>query len=158
MALVKGTNSHADLDDADAYFADRVDGEVWIEADVVKKEQCLISATSVFETLNFAGMAISDSQPLVFPRIGSYFDPRVGRVVNFDGTPNRILLATYEQAYHFLVNESLQDETGSVKSVDIGGIITLTDIKSAGRIPEAAYRFLKPLLASAGANAWWRAN
>ena len=109
--------------------------------------------------MNWNGYAVSDSQSLAFPRIGSYFDPRKGVEVSFDDvdTPEMINRATYEIAYHLLNNDGLLDDTGSVTNVNVGRI-KLERVQTAPTIPSFAKRMIKPMLVNAGANNWWRAN
>ena len=159
MAVTKGTNSYVTVEEADAYFADRLDVAVWVSADPAQKGQALMTATSMLDEMTWAGSAISESQFLAFPRTCEYFDPKLGMMVFLDGTitPQRVINATYELAYHLLNNDGLLDNTGSVEEISIGPI-RLSGLKSASPIPSHVSRSIKPLLVNAGANLWWRAN
>ena len=92
MALIKGTNSYRTVEEADAYFEDRLDAAAWTSASDELKGQALVTATAILDNMNWNGYAVSESQSLAFPRIGSYFDPRKGVEVSFDDvdTPEMI--------------------------------------------------------------------
>ncbi|MDB4575343.1 hypothetical protein N9112_00105 [bacterium] len=159
MALVKGTNSYADLAEAEAYFADRLDVAAWESATDPQKEQALVTATSILDDMSWTGIAASESQLTAFPRIGEYFDPRLGLDAFLDGVdiPDRIVKATYELAYHFLNNDGILDSTGAVDSISVGPI-KLEGIQSSGQIPSNVLRMVKPLRTNGGSSVWWRAN
>jgi hypothetical protein len=158
MALTKGVNSYADVTDADTYFADRLDAAAWTAADVTAKSQALVTATGVLENMSWTGVAMSPTQDLAFPRYGTYFDPRIGtRMEIGDSTPPRVFTASIELAYHFLNNDGILDNTGTVKDIEVGSI-KLTEVIAPNLIPGIVKRLIKPLLVNAGANSWWRAN
>ena len=158
MALAKGTNSYATVEEAEAYFADRLDVAAWVEAGATEKAQALVTATAVLDDQVWTGVAISDSQPLAWPRAGSYFDPRIGAELYFDNNPPvRIVKATYELAHHLLNNDGLLDDTGEVLNLSIS-TINLSNISRASLISSAVKRIIKPLLQSGGSGTWWRAN
>lgn len=159
MALTKGVNSYATVAEADSYFENRLDVAAWTSASAEQKAQALITATMLLDEQSWVGYAVSDSQDLAFPRIGSYFDPKQGTEVLFSDTvvPKRIITATYELAYHFLNNDGLLDDTGSVESIVVGSI-NLTRVKNANSIPYFVKKMYGPLLENNGSNTWWRAN
>lgn len=159
MALLKGTNSYATVAEADAFFEDRLDVSAWTLADPAQKAQALVTATRILENLSWIGTAISEDQPLAFPRNGEYFDPRAGSLVVLDNTvvPTRIIEATYELAYHLLNNDGLLDNTGQVKNVSLGSL-TLTDVKAPSLLPRVVKNVIKPLQVNMGSSPWWRAN
>lgn len=159
MALTKGVNSYVTVAEADTYFADRLDVVLWINATADRKAQALITATGVLDDQPWTGTAVSDDQPLAFPRSGSYFDPRMGVGVNFDEdiTPIRITNATMELALHLITNNNLQDDTGSARHLLVGPI-HLQHISAANLIPARVRRGIIPMLINGGARTWWRAN
>lgn len=159
MAVSKGTNSYVTVEEADLYFADRLDVAAWSSADAGQKGQALVTATSMLDEMSWAGSAISDSQPLAFPRVCDYFDPKAGKMLYLDGTsvPVRITHATLELAYHLLNNDGLLDNTGNIETIAVGPI-TLTNVKKPSRIPFTVRNGIKPLLINSGSNPWWRAN
>jgi hypothetical protein len=173
MALVKDQNSYATVEEADAYFENRIDVAAWTDALPTQKEQALVTATSIIDSMQWTGYVVSETQPLAFPRVGTYFDPRIGYVVELPpGVPPRIVQATYETAYHLLNNDGLLDNTGTVEDLTVGSI-TLTKIVNPTALPSAANRLVQPLLVTGvggpGGNSsgiggdgtnrmWWRAN
>lgn len=159
MALEKGSNSYVTLAEAESYFADRLDAAAWTSASVTQKSQALVTATSLLDETEWVGVAVSQSQSLAFPRVGSYFDPRLGMDVSMDGTsiPNRIIAATCELAFHLLNNDGLLDDTGSVKDLSVGSI-RLSLVLPANKFPTTVKNTIKPLRANGGATTWWRAN
>ena len=159
MALAKGINSYVTVEEADAYFADRLDVAAWVDANATQKAQALVTATSVLDEQLWTGTAISESQPLAFPRAGVYFDTKLGFAVVLDAVavPDRIVRATFDQAYHMLNNDGLLDDTGSVTDLNISSI-SLSSVIAPNLISKGVKRLISPLLASAGSTMWWRAN
>lgn len=160
MALEKDVNSYATVEEADLYFADRLDVAAWEGAESEQKSKALTTATALLDALDWIGTAVSENQTLAFPRTNAYYlDPLVGNYVELDSTkvPLRIVKATYEVAYHLLNNDGLLDETGSVNTLSVSGI-SLNVIISPERISPAAAKLIRPLLANRGSRSWWRAN
>jgi hypothetical protein len=159
MALVKGTNSYVDVTEADAYFADRIDPGAWSSADAIQKSQALVTATAMLDEIIWTGVAVSDSQPLAFPRSGTYYDPKFGQYISLSEleVPVRIKKANYELAYHLLNNDNLLDDTGSVKDLSVGSI-RLSLVLPANKLPAVVKNLVNPLRINAGSNLWWRAN
>lgn len=158
MALLKGTNSYATVEEAYVYFSDRLDVAAWYDATDVTRAQSLVTATQLVDDLAFVGSAVSASQPLAFPRDGEYFDPRLGMSVILGATvPSRIVKAVYEIAYHLLNNDGLLDESGGVDTLSVSGI-SLNRITAPPKMPGMVRKSLRPLLLNGGASSWWRAN
>jgi hypothetical protein len=157
MALVKGTNSYVDVAEADLYFADRLDVTTWTNETALRKSQALITATSTLDELLWVGSAVSETQPLAFPRNGKYFNPKTNINTEIAGViPSSILVATFELAYHLLNNANLRDDVGSVINLAVSGI-SLSVIRAPSRVPTSVKRIIKPLLLN-NTNTWWRAN
>jgi hypothetical protein len=158
MALTKGTNSYVTVSEADAYFEDRLDAAAWTEAPESQKSQSLVTATSLLDDSKWTGVAVRVSQPLAFPRQGSYFDPKLGtRVLLGNDTPSRVVQATFELAYHLLNNDGLLDNTGGVKDLTVGDL-KLTGVRAASVFPGVVLNLIRPLLINGGSAIWWRAN
>jgi hypothetical protein len=159
MALTKGTNSYVTVAEADAYFENRLDVAAWNSADDENKSKALITATGLLDELSWTGVVEDSSQSLAFPRVGSYFDPKIGYSVSFDeGTvPDRIVKATYELAYHLLNNDGLLDNTGSAVDLEVGRI-KLKRVNTADLYPSVVTSLINPLKVNGGARLWWRAN
>lgn len=159
MALVKNTNSYATVAEADTYFNDRLDVAAWTNANATQKAQALVTATRLLDTLHWTGVAVSETQPLAFPRSGMYFDPRLGMDIelNDSSVPTRVIQATFELAYHLLNNDGLLDDTGTVQNLNVGSI-NLTKVLAPNKFPGNVKRLTKPLQINQGANLWWRVN
>ena len=158
MALVKGTNSYVDVTEADTYFSDVLYSEDWDNADPAVKAQALVSATAVLDQLSWVGVAANESQALAFPRVGKYFDPRLGYEVYLaDDTPDRIKSGTFELAKHLLGNTDILSSSGSVTELKVGSI-SLKNIRSTSILSNDVKRVIKPLLLNSGSRSWWRAN
>ncbi len=159
MALVKGTNSYVTVAEAEIYFSDRIDVKAWTNADETVKSQALITATTILDSLDWAGAVVNSSQLLAFPRSGEYFDTRLGMLVySTTAVPDRIIKATFEQALHLLNNEGLLDNTGGVLNLSISGI-SLSTIRTPPKIPMMVKRLIDVLLSrSSLSKNWWRAN
>jgi hypothetical protein len=157
MALVKGTNSYAEVAEADAYFETRVDCDKWLNATQADKERVLVTSTALLDDLSWTGIAVSDSQALAFPREGEYFDPRLGWHVTLSGTPDRLLKAVYELSLHLLNNRSVLDVTSTVQDISVGSI-KLTNIQQVSKMPSSIRQSLSCLLVDGGARIWWKAN
>jgi hypothetical protein len=158
MALVKGTDAYVTVAEAEVYFSRRLDVAAWAAADATMKEQSLITAANVLENLRWEGVVLDEFQPLAWPRISSYFDPRLGMQVDTGAdVPKRVTDANFEMAYHLLNNDGLLDESGRVRDISLGGI-ALSAVIPTSLIPPTVTRLIRPLLANAGVKSWWRAN
>jgi hypothetical protein len=172
MALEVGVNSYVSLDEAEAYFADRINVGSWTEADDLTKEQALVTAAKQLNLTRWIGVIADKSQTLAFPRIGSYYEPLYNDVVELDGTivPVRISTANMEQAYHLINNDDVLDSSGSPNRIKVD-VIEIEGLQSgAARIPvmsNTVSDLITPLMYESGmtgygsgrpAGAWWRAN
>jgi hypothetical protein len=158
MALIKDTNSFATVAEADAYFTEKLDVAAWTDADETTKAQALVSASQILDEQTWSGVIADEAQPMAFPRVGSYFDPRLGYSTVFGSiTPLRVVTATLELAYHLLNNDGIQDSTGSVVNLSIGSV-RLDRIISTSLIPTHVKSLIKPMLKNGGTRMWWRNN
>jgi hypothetical protein len=159
MALVKGVNSYADMTEANTYFENKLDVAAWTDAPEIQKNQALCTATSLLDEFEWIGIAANATQSLAFPRKDAeYFDPKIGMPVVLSSTvPLRIIVATFELAYHLLNNDGLLDDAGRVKNLGIGDI-SLNAIIPPSKFPKRVRVSLAPLLRNNGKNSWWRAN
>ncbi len=155
MALTKDTNSYVTVAEADSFFADRLQASEWTTADNKSKSKALITATSIIDSFDYAGTAVSGT--LAFPRNGFYFDPRAGRSLAMATVPSRVLTATCELALHLLSNSDLLSDTGGVKSIEVGSI-SIEGLKDPSQVPSMVSKLLKPLKVNGGSDGWWRNN
>lgn len=185
MALVLGKNSYTTVDEADAYFEDRLDVSDWESASESLKEKAIVTASRWIDSFAFKGYATSDSQFLAWPRKGYFEDKERGRSVAFDedysftelkttdtetfleaftALPREFQLlkkAAWEQAYHLLNNESTLDTTsGSPSNIQVGNIV-LQGLNEQGAPvrSKVTSTYLRPLLDDAAtAPTWYRSN
>jgi hypothetical protein len=154
MPLTVGINSYIDLEEANSYFADRIDVVEWTSATDVQKEQALATSAMLLNYLQWQGTVENEHQHLAFPRAGEYFDPLLGRVVEI-GLPDRIKKAQAELAHHLLINDGLLDDTGGVSTLEVD-TIKLVDITKPAMLPYTVKLFIAPLQQNK-ALTWWRA-
>jgi len=163
MALIKGKNVYESnaLEKANAYFATRAGTAAWVAADDETREAVIVSGTSIVDNKSYLGYAASETQTMAFPRVGSYLDERLGRVVAFPttGAPARAIAAAYEMALHLLNNDDILESGGSFKKLEVGPIV-LEGVRDAPSIPSVVYKLLAPLLArgNGGQRSLWRAG
>jgi len=148
MALVKGVNSYVLLAEANDYFDNRLDAEIWSTTAV--PDLALMTATQLLEGEDWTGISYLATNDLAWPRSGSFKDTPRNRSVAFTGTyafpnskeketavPREIALirkATYELALHLLNNKGLLNKGASVKGLKAGSI-ALDSIIEASTIP-----------------------
>jgi len=159
MAAQKGINSLVSLEEAETYFADRLDAAAWIEADATAHAQALVTATAYFDTMAWRGVITDLEQPLSFPRSGDYYDAKYGTSIILSGIPARISKATFELAYHLLNNDGLLDVTGEVENFELGSIV-MENIRSPEKLPHIVRALVDPLRdrVTSGTRMVWRAN
>jgi hypothetical protein len=158
MALTKGSNSYATVEEAEDYFSDRLDVAAWTSATLSQKAQALVTASRQLDNMSWTGYLSDPDQELAFPRVGLYYDPRVGMEVALPSdVPERVVVATFELAYHLLNNDGLLDDTGTVRRLTVGQIDL--DIKTEpARVPASVTNLVRPLMRNGGRRFWWRAN
>ena len=148
MTAIKGTNSYVSLNEADSYFETRITSQDWFDTDCEEKEIALVTATSIIDDSRWAGAAVTETQALAWPRIGSIFDPRLGRLVSFSGTeteaPLDVRKATYELAIYLIQNPTvfgneigLTTTTSTPDNIRIGSI-ALEGLNSTAEATTAA--------------------
>jgi hypothetical protein len=158
MAIQLNVNSYVTLDEANAYFIDRSDSDKWHFLNNNDKEEYLTTATRYLDdAVTYAGVAVSTSQPLAWPRSGSFFDARYGSEVSFADPerPDRLQKATFEMAMHLIENPGVLNSVTTVDDVSVGSI-KLKSIRTAARLPHLVRKALGDL-AYFGSTAPWRA-
>lgn len=155
MALVKGTNSYVTVAEANSYFENRLHSESWDAASESVKAKALVTATKILDQYSWEGEAEDELQPLAFPRVGYYFEPRLNMIIDLRDVPNRVIEATYELALHLMDND-VQAASSSVKSLRVGPI-SLENITTS-KTPSSVTKLVKPLLINSGSQSWWRSN
>lgn len=111
MALTVGTNSYVSVEDADAYFEDRIYSDKW-ETSLVK-DKALIAACQIIETScsPYGNPTVAD-QALIFPVDGNELPPE------------DIKIAQYEIAYAVIENEaaSFTAQEATLESLKAGSV------------------------------------
>jgi len=158
MAIQLNVNSYVTLDEANAYFIDRSNSDKWHFLNNNDKEEYLTTATRYLDdVLSYVGVAVSTSQPLAWPREGSYFDGRYNSTVSFKDPdrPARLQKATFEMAMHLIENPCVLDATAKAESIAVSSI-RLTKIQYPARLPHLVRRAIGDL-AEFGNMTPWRA-
>lgn len=126
MAISVGVNTFVTLVEANTYAAAREGNDKWYGMEDADKEQTLVSATDWLNTLYWVGVISGDSQALAWPRTGSYWDPKYGRVMELSSNtvPDVIKTAQIEMAIDIGDNGGLTVYEGnsSPDSVSVGSI------------------------------------
>lgn len=166
MALTKSINSYVALEEAAYYFEDRLDVDAWTSATETQRSQALVTASSMITEMPWIGFEASPGQPLAFPRTGSYYEPRSGKIEDMSSSyvVTRISQAVMELAYHLLNNDGLLDDTGSVDELQVGSI-RLKGLTNPTKLPTSVTSKIGVLAGDGFGNPkppsnrlWWRAN
>lgn len=158
MALAKDVNSYATVEEADIYFGDRLNASAWTASDSTVKAQALVTATMLLEDVQWIGTAVSELQPLAFPRNGEYFEPRIGLTIQLPAVvPPRIITALYELALHLIENEDALQSSGRTESIKVD-IISIENSVKPPMFPRMVKNLISPLQVNRGSSLLWRAN
>jgi hypothetical protein len=168
MALIINVNSFVTDDEANSYFADRINSATWFSDDVTEQSAALVSASGILNRLEWAGTANPISAfPMAFPRDVNYYDPIYGQNVQLEddrtttsgGTiPQEIKDATCELALYLLNNASGVEAPRSseypLSGLTVGSVRleynTSQSVKSKSYIdiPEVVHSIIKKYLAN----------
>jgi hypothetical protein len=157
MAVTLNENSYVTLEEAEAFYLQRLGSDAWTDASASDREAALVTATTLLDNMRWNGVAVSSSQTLCFPRTIEYFDTRLGYTVNVTGVPKRVKDAQLELTLHLLENPGILQASTSIESIKVGPI-NLDEIKKVSVWPPRLYAMVQPLLINSGANLVWRAN
>ena len=137
------------IDDADAYFANRLESTAWELADDPTKNRALKTASTILNNMSWVGT----------PTGVDYAFPRYLPNSNVPTTPLKVLQALYEQSLHLLQNPSVLHTEEAVESLVLGPL-KLEKIKPVGLVAPLVFRLISDFTAggSAGGASWWRAN
>lgn len=147
--------SYIDVAAADAYFEGRLNADVWDALpDDTAKQKALMAATARLEQEKFAGLKLSVTQALKWPRVGVYDDD--GRLYPQNAQPKELVAATCEQAL-VLLNAGSTDAlalTGleQFENIEIGdlNITPRAESPAAGFLQPQVMRWLRRLLLTSG--------
>lgn len=142
------------VQDADDYFAARLDAAAWTGATTLQKQQALITAARRMDArASFSGTKTSDSQPRAWPRDSASCN---GTAIT-DGTiPDAVVWGQFELGLALLKSATVLDNptTGSnIKRVAAGPaqveFFNPTAPSDATQFPQAVHELIGCLLASA---------
>jgi hypothetical protein len=159
MALTLYVNSYVTLDEANAYFAYRSNSDGWRLLNNNQKEELLATSTQYLDdVVNYVGVAVSTSQALAWPRIGSYVEPKYNSMVEIveNILPDRVKRATYEMALHLIEHPDVLSTHESVGSIGVSSI-KLSDIQKPSRLPHMVRKIISPLSTGLDEPLPWRA-
>ena len=131
--IKKYENSYVTPEEAETYFATRLENSAWNAATDDIKERALITASRKLENLNFLGVKAVCSQPMAFPRLfGSW-----------EGIPEAVEQAVFEEAIALLEQgdsvHTKNRELG-IQSVSLGSAsVAYKDVKQEGLLSPEAY-------------------
>lgn len=105
-ALIIGTNSYVSLDEANAYFAERLYASEWGVATSTEKEKALITAARMIDRCAFSGKVAAADQAMAWPRVNVREDQ--GRDLNLI-VPRQVKDAQCELGYALLKSDLTAD-------------------------------------------------
>jgi hypothetical protein len=138
-------NAYVSVAYSDTYFSDRGITE-WTTYSDAEKQGAIIYSTGYFDsTVEWYGTIKSTTQPLGWPRQGTWYDSN-GRQIVADGIPTQLKNAVCELAFQHLQN-NLNDTTSEGVSSEKIGSSTIT---YAGGSSSKSYSFLKNMVKALG--------
>lgn len=119
-------NSYGSVSEADDYFDSFLTDLVsdWIELSTTQKQQVLVMATRILETVRFYGWATTTTQALQFPRYN--LQNWEGSTYSSTAIPTPLKHAQFELALHLLQNGTSNvaesSDLGEMTNFSIGGV------------------------------------
>lgn len=158
-ATVNGANanSYGLLAEALAYFAERLGGAIFIDADLEVQKAGLITGTRRIDQELYRGARATSTQALQWGRNGTY---SAGHAIPSDIIPAFVKFASFEQGLAFIKAAGVDGAkdpmaatgTEGLKSLDVGNVaLVFRDAERAQDDPSrtlapAAYRLLRAYL------------
>lgn len=129
-------NSYADVAGADTYFAESFGRPLWANQEQSDKEILLITASRTLDQfMSWVGEKSSEEQGMEWPRLYAY--DRSGAEYSTSEVPRPVVQATYELAYHILLNGGMSFTHQEINSVRVGPIaVEMTNGSTDAGIPE----------------------
>lgn len=109
MTIELYKNTFVTLEEAQNYFDERFNSDVWSDLDTDVQEKLLVSASKKVSRFDFVGKPLSVEQPMAFPR-------------NFD-MPQDIKDAVCEESISMLETKDdvhLQNQNDNISSISLG--------------------------------------
>ena len=146
MALTVNTNSYVTRDEANAYFADRLNSDTWDEATDTDKSKALIQATQIIDQKDFLGYKSVSTQALKFPRTGLVDD---GIDVDGSTVPKRVKDAVCELAIWCLSEDYTEpDDLADYSRIKIAVLEVETRSSGTKPLPPMVTKLLSPFMMS----------
>ena len=118
---VQANNSYATVNEANAFFANRLKANIWSDASYEDRRKALIEATQRIERLNFVGEKVDSLQKLQFPRKNVFVVSSTETVTTQDTLiPADIKIASYLIAYKLLDEVETDVEVDNLAMVSGG--------------------------------------
>ena len=144
MALEVGKNSYITLEDANTYFADRLNSTEWDSATDPDKSKALIQATKIIDTKQYFGYKTSETQLLKFPRIGLCYD---GVKIDSSIVHQNVKDAVCELAIWLLQDDfTAPNDLAQFNSVELGALKVETSSNQTKGLPPLVSDLLKPFM------------
>ena len=143
-------NSYVSVDEADAYFTNRLYSDNW--PTFIYKENALILSTSMIDWyINWIGVRTSSEQALDWPRTNAVIPS--GETVDPTIVPNSVKVAVYELTLAMIESDVTQDwELQGFKNVKAGPleleIDGSSDNPTPNSMPQRIYKILSDLTSS----------
>lgn len=131
-------NSFCTVAEADSFLSDRHDTELWETFGDQTKEELLITATDIMESLEWLGSAETTTQALQLPRNGTY--TKNGGII--DGIPAAVKNAQAMLAFAIATNKHT-DEDANFSHLNLDGIVIDTIMKN--NLPKNVRRLISHL-------------
>ena len=137
------SNSYAELEEADEYFADRLNCSEWTSAPQGTREKALVTATRRIDEEQFFGAKADSAQSLKWPRVGVVDED--GNYFASDAIPERVKQAVYLTALELLRADFIAETYMGNFSYFSAGTVQIKQFTqtSAGRLPAEATRLLR---------------
>ena len=142
------SNSYCSLIEADAYFADRLNGSTFTGQPEGIREKALVTATRRIDEETFVGTKVNLDQRLQWPRFNVYDED--GLIVSHESIPERVKQAVYMTAFELMRTDFLQETYMDNFSFFSVGSVQLKQFtpQSAGKLPAEALRLLRRFMTS----------
>jgi len=148
MAITKGTDSYADIADADTYHLGRLHNDEWLNASTATKEAALKWATRMLDALSWEGQKTDSNQALKWPRTYVYDDN--GDQLDTATIPQFLIDATSEYAFQLIKSDRESDsDSQGISEVKAGEVeVVFNNSDRASKTPSSVYRLIIGYLAT----------
>lgn len=137
------SNSYGSLEQANAYFSERLFSDVFVNADEQTQSKSLIMATNLLEALvKWHGTKTTTTQRLSFPRAG--LKNKDGEEILDSEIPSEILAAEFELALVLISQDRVKDtSTVGISAIAVGPIrLDLDKNKKKNVFPDIVYELI----------------